>query len=138
MSSPADAAPPVWTLEFADSEVKALHAAGRELRVVFAAAFVRAPAAPGHAPALGWLSGVELVFSDATADGPLDGAFGRIADGLWRRGAIAATRLPVPTELEGPLGLELHFANGARVSLSAGHLVARLPEAPRFVESLAC
>lgn len=131
------------TLFWADSELRAVRADGRDLCLHFAAAQFRpgppgAPARPGAA-ASGWLRGLVLRLHGARwpADAPLHEALGRIAEGRLD-GAAAATTLPLPARLHGPLRLTLALANGTPLVVAADGLSTAFDGAPGWHESLAC
>jgi len=130
---------PIREFVFSDSEVASVAIEGDILRVRFAAAHVTEPDAATFAASLrGYLEGVELrLGSPGLALRP--GAWiGRLVDGrvhvagTWRAG------LPLPVALEGPLPIELRFANQSALDFTATSLSLAAPPGAAFGESLAC
>lgn len=128
-------------LDFQESQVSGIHAAGDDLRVVLSAAhvlcraghFAQAPEETG-----GYLAPVVLVFRQARWQGELPLAMGRLAEGeLWMRGQ-RLRRLPLPCESTTPVRARLVFANGVVLEIEADALACPLSGDERFTASLAC
>lgn len=128
------------TLLLADSEIARLDIDGADLRLHFSAACVRLQPA-GAAPVEGYARSVVWHLSGARCDGagqlPSD-AFGRLREGRLRHAGRWQGEAALPTDLAGPLTLELQFANGTSLSVDAQALRSTAPEPLPFTESLAC
>lgn len=118
-------------LEFHDSEVRSSTLLAGTLTIAFSAACVQAENA-------GYVQSLVLELTEAAVDGPLTGGIGRLLHGtLWVDGvALPAVRFPYT--VSGRVRMELQFANGIHLAISATSLVCRLTGDPRFVESFAC
>jgi hypothetical protein len=118
-------------LEFHDSEVRSTTLLAGTLTVAFSAACV-------HADNAGYVQSLVLELTEAAVDGPLTDGIGRLLHGtLWVDGvALPAVRFPYT--VSGRVRMELQFANGIHLAISAASLVCRLTGDPHFIESFAC
>lgn len=127
------------TLEFHDSEVRAVEADGHQLRVEFSAAHLRGYVRHTGAPAVsGYARAVELRFSAASWSGPLAECVGRLAGGRVVVNGAARSSIVLPHASQGPVRAELQFSGGALLTITAGAMSCRLPADPQFSESFAC
>ena len=125
---------------FSDSEVASVTVEGDTLRVRFAAAHVTQPDTGSFTGCRrGYVEAVELLcrggpwptFHPAALMGRL--AAGRVCvSGAWR------ASLPLPAALDGPMLVELHFANRSELNFTATALSLAAPPGAVFGESLAC
>jgi hypothetical protein len=125
------------TLLLADSEVARLEIDGGDLRLHFSAAAVRQQIA-GAAPVEGHARGVVWHLTGAHCEGAVTDALGRLREGRLRHGDRWRGEVTLPTDLAGPLTLELQFANGTLLNLNAQALRSEAPVPLPFTESLAC
>ncbi len=93
-------------------------------------------------PVPGHLSGIALVFEDATAtfDGgvaPGD-CIGAVREARLQHDGQLVRDLPVPAEWTGAITLELTLRNGVGLQVRAQRMCARRADDSRFTESLAC
>jgi hypothetical protein len=134
-------------LIWADSEVAEVVWGGAQdgqLSLRIAAAHVRQGDASGD-EALGYLPGLMLrcegvvfIHPVAPPPGPLPDALGRLSEGRWLvDGAPLGTWL-LSTPLHGALRLQLRFANGCELDISATQARAECPPGAVFRPSLAC
>ncbi|WP_367849665.1 hypothetical protein [Rhodoferax sp. WC2427] len=120
-------------LAFHDSEVRSVVLRADALTLAFSAAFVQADGAGA-----GYVQSLEIACTGATVDGPLADSVGRLSHGkLWVCGRVLPA-LPFPYAAPGPVRIELQFANGTRLVVSAATLACRFKGDPKFVESFAC
>ncbi|MFM2058751.1 MAG: hypothetical protein RLY71_3136 [Pseudomonadota bacterium] len=121
-------------------QIDGLH--GAELHMCLAAVHVERPD-PDHPlrPQLGYLRGGELVFRQPVVQQQTPGCIGRITQARVRLADRPdwLPRLAWPLALEGALVVELHFAHGALLSLTATGLHGGSSDGgAEFLESLAC
>jgi len=126
-------------LVFADSEVAAIAVSAGALRLRFAAAHVLEADAGTFS---GWRTGhlTDVVLTATADDGwATDPAqVGRLAEGRLVRAEGVVSELPLPFEVQGPMRLELRFANGVRLDVAVRGLRVDAPPGAAFSESLAC
>ncbi|WP_028455671.1 hypothetical protein [Chitinilyticum litopenaei] len=118
-------------LEWHDSEVARIDAAGDILTVIFAAAQV------GGAED-GYLRGVALRCEDASWQGLAGDCLGRLSAGLLRVNGARHSGLLLPAQLVGELVLELQFANGAELRIQATRLQTQMPDEGLLTEVFRC
>lgn len=127
-----------YTLELADSEVRHLIWHGADLHVVFSAAAVsRRDAATGEL-ALGYWRGAALVLQAAQTAAPWTEAIGRLRAGRCLDAQAQRLALTLPGEHAAPVRLELNFAHGTSLLLSALGLAVQAAPDGAFFPSLAC
>lgn len=123
---------------FSDSEVLHLAFAGDTLTVHFSAACVERLEA-GAAPLTGYVRGLQMQLQGVPEAQAVD-FVGRLRGGrmlLTSTGAVA-TLLDIPGTWQGPVVLELDFAQGAALRWQGTQLVCTLQPDWDFQESLAC
>ena len=125
-----------FELNLRDSEVASVLPEGDALLIRFAAAAVTRTDIQPHA--VGYMNGLQLRLNDTRWKGVPGECIGRLSSGELRVGELVLSRLALPWVVNTPLGGELQFANGARLQFLAQAGECRLPETPRFNESLAC
>ena len=126
---------PPCRLLWPDSEVRELVWRGADLCLHLSAACVcRTDPATG-APEQGFLRGVTLILRGARTSSRLSDALGRLHAVRWQG---AACPVWLPCRHTEPLGLELQFANGTQLLLTAQALEAQVMAGARFFPSLAC
>lgn len=126
-------------VEFHDSEVSQVVRHGEDLLVRFSAAYVhRSAGKPGVDSGEGFVQAVELRLSQATAQSSLDALVGKLSDGAayLRVGRVGLISLPYLEE--GPVKLELAFANGESLTATATAISLSSAGPARFVESFRC
>jgi hypothetical protein len=131
-------------LIWADSEVAEVLWGDGQLKLRFAAAHVRRGEASGD-EALGYLPGLMLscegvVFTHPMPPppGPVPDALGRLSEGRWLVDGAPLGIWPLGTPLHGALRLQLRFANGCELDISATQAHAECPPGAVFRPSLAC
>ena len=130
---------PFQEFVFCDSEVASIAIEGGTLRVRFAAAHVTAPDVCSFAGRVrGYVEGVELRAGGSCPLLAPDAWVGRLADGRVRVAGTWRASLPLPVVLDGPLSIELRFANRSELHFTATSLSLAAPSGAVFGESLAC
>ena len=127
-----------YTLEFADSELRAVAREGTLVRLRLAAACVR-----DEAGERGWLTGVTLEMSAAGLRGDAAQAFGRITEGGLQHDQRLLRRIDVPGALAAPgpddvVTLALRLGNGTQFAVDGQRLQALLADDARFTADLSC
>ncbi|WP_341677108.1 hypothetical protein [Niveibacterium sp. SC-1] len=125
-----------FELNLRDSEVASVLPEGQDLRISFAAAALTRTDI--HPAAVGYMNGLVLHLRDTRWKGVPGECIGRLSSGELRIGELVLSRFALPWVASGALSGELQFANGARLQFLAQAGECRLPETPRFNESLAC
>ena len=125
-------------LEFSDSEVAQVEQLDGSLRVRFSAACVVRTAASSQPPVQGYAQSVELLIFGARSTEALAGLIGRVAHGRIAATERWATRLALPCRIDGPVQLELGFANHGTLNVTGDGVACRFTGEPNFGESLAC
>ena len=123
---------------FSDSEVLRLASAGDTLTVHFSAAWVERREACAT-PLTGYVRGLQMQLCGVPDAQAVD-AVGRLRGGrvlLASKNAVLM-QLDIPGAWQGPLTLELDFAQGAALHWQAAELVCTLQPGWDFQESLAC
>lgn len=124
-------------LMFAESEVAGVTVSADRVELRFAAARLLRPSPDGGPPVEGYGRGLRLeLFGARTAD--TAGAFGRLADGRLQLGGAWAARVPLPTVFDGPVRLELAFANRTTLVLAGHGFACGFDGVPDFAEALSC
>lgn len=127
------------TLFLADSEVSSVTAAGPGLRVRLAAASVEREAAPPSTSATaGYCTGVVLRLDGVVVHERAEPAIGRVRAGVLRLDGRPVRSCALPAVFNAPVDLELAFANGASLRVSAQGLAVGFEGEADFHESLAC
>ena len=134
----ADASVSLLTL--ADSEIARVTRRGDEWCLLFSAVSCTHTTHTPHGPQTlsGYLLAVELLGSHGEVRALGDACFGRLSKGLCMAEGVVWRALPLHQTLNGNLVLELEFANGSVLALSAHRMQWRTTNATRFMESLAC
>ena len=130
---------PVWRMDFADSEVRAVRVEGADVCVYFAAV-AAAQALPDGQWQTGFVQGLALRLHDAPCPPEALAACGRVREGALRpiaKGA-ALRQLEVGRRYEGPLVLELEMAQGPVLEWAARGLEWEGTHCAVFRESWAC
>jgi hypothetical protein len=129
-----------YTLILADSEVAAATAVGAGIHIRLSAAHVILRGDSGtEKPTDGFSRGVELLMPGAQwKEGGLTGFVGRITEGRLCMDTAWALKISLPGRLNGPIKLELTFANHSYLELTATGLECRFEGEPNFSESLFC
>jgi len=127
-----------YTLEFADSELRAVVREGALVRLRLAAASVR-----DEAGERGWLTGVTLEMSAAGLQGDTTHAFGRIAEAGLQHDQRLLRRMDVPGTLTAArpgevVTLALRLSNGTQFVVDGHRLDAVLADDARFTPDLSC
>ena len=128
-------------LDFQESQVSGIHAAGADLRVALSAAHVFCAA--GHVAQApeeteGYLAPVLLLFRQARWQGELALAMGRLAEGeVWVAGQ-RLRRLRLPFASGAPVRARLALANGVVLEIEAEALECSLDGREKFTALLAC
>ena len=126
-------------LSFAESEVSSVAASEGSLCIRLSAASVESAAAPGAMlPVAGYATGVLLRLPDFQVREKSEPTFGRIRSGALRVRERAERSCALPVRYNTPVELELAFANGASMLVSASAFSASFEGEPNFTESLAC
>ena len=126
-------------LSFAESEVSSVVASEGSLYIRLSAASVERAATPGtNAPAAGYAIGVVLRLPDFRVREKSEPTFGRIRAGVLRVQEQSKRSCALPAQYSTPVELELAFANGASMLVSASAFSASFEGEPNFRESLAC
>lgn len=121
-------------LEFFDSEVAGIAASDDALVIRFAAAYVHD--ADGEA---GYLRGLVLTFRQVLhCEGLLPECCGRLLDGRIRLHGFSSSRLDLARPPQGNLLVELQFANGAGLVLSASELQIASPPGCELTDVFRC
>lgn len=129
---------PKTRLVLEDSEVAAVVAAEQGVRIRLSAAHVlRSEVSDGQAVP-GFARAVELWLSGAVLQGAPGGCIGRIDQGRVCIEGRWASQLALPGAWDGPVMLELAFANRAQLQLQARGLACRYRGEANFSESLSC
>lgn len=125
---------------FCDSEVSSVAIEGDILRVRFAAAHVTEPDATSLAGRVrGYVDGVELrCLGGPWAAFHTNGLVGRLVEGRVSVGGSWRGRLPLPVTLDGPMPIELRFANQSELIFTATSFSLMAPPGAVFGESFAC
>ena len=127
------------TLEFHGSEIDRIEAANRGLTVLFSAAHVhRTDDGAGLGGVSGFLNALEMRFDNATWDGPLTDCLGRLTDGKLVADGVPQARPALPCTHTNGVRVELQFANGVQLFMTAASLVCRFTREPHFVEDFRC
>ena len=128
-----------FNLEFHASEIRSIEAAGDELTVYFSAASVqRTDGASITGNVTGYLNALEMRFGTATWDGPLADCMGRLTDGKLVAAGVPQARPALPCTHTNGVTVELQFANGVQLFITAASLACRFTGEPRFVEDFRC
>lgn len=123
-------------LSFSDSEVLRLTMAGDTLAVHFSAAWVERHEA-GMPPLSGYVRGLRMELQGVREPQVLD-AVGRLRGGRLVLAAQTLGKLDIPGNWQGPLTLELDFAQGKILQFQGTQLDCWLQPDWDFQESLAC
>lgn len=125
-----------WTFHWRDSEIAKIERIEADsLQIVFsAAAVVRSKQADG------FLRGVKVTCRNIA---PLTTELSSDWVGGIRHGQILTDAgnlrtLPLPSQLNGPLTIQLTLINGTEIDWVAQALSAELPDHPHWTEALAC
>ncbi len=130
-------------IELDDAQLARVHGEGRRIALQLSTAPAWRPGEGADTrPVPGHLSGIALVFEDATAtfDGgvaPGD-CIGAVREARLRHDGQLVRDLPVPAEWTGAITLELTLRNGVGLQVRAQRMCARRADDSRFTESLAC
>lgn len=130
----------MWEWQLSESEVSEAHQHADRVTLHLSAVTARALGAqPGEAPsAWGYVQGVILDLHQAQVQ-QWDGfAAGRIAQGRLTQDGQPLLSIPLPVVRMVPNHLELRFANGAVLELTAQAWQCRFGGEARFRESYAC
>ncbi len=122
-----------FALDFHDSEVLAIEPTGDALRVRLSAAHVRR----GEDGARGYLGSVEIAARGAAWPGELAPGFGRLVVGRLRCDGLDVAPT-IPLRLAGALSLELRFADGARLEITAAAIAIDAAADAPFREDFSC
>lgn len=135
-----DAHAPVSMLTLADSEVSRVPHHGDDWLLSFSAASCThtTHTSKGAQTLSGYMLAVELLCFQCEVREHGDACVGRISKGRLIAEGVALRGLPVHQTFNGNLVLEVEFANGSVMELSAQSIQLRTKGATRFVESLAC
>jgi hypothetical protein len=123
-------------LSFYDSEVLRLTMAGDTLAVHFSAAWVERREA-GMPPLTGYVRGLRMELL-GVREPQLLAAVGRLRGGRLVQATQTWSQLDIPGSWQGPLTLELDFAQGAALQFRGTRLGCALQPDWEFQESLAC
>ena len=127
------------TLEFHGSEIDRIEAADRGLSVLFSAAHVhRTDEVSAPDGAFGFLNALEMRFDNAIWDGPLTDCMGRLTDGKLVAAGVPQARPALPCTHTKGVRVELQFANGVQLFITAASLTCRFNSEPHFVEDFRC
>ena len=127
------------TLEFHGSEIDRIEAADRGLSVLFSAAHVhRTDEVSAPDGAFGFLNALEMRFDNAIWDGPLTDCMGRLTDGKLVAAGVPQARPALPCTHTNGVRVELQFANGVQLFITAASLTCRFNSEPHFVEDFRC
>ncbi len=121
-------------LAFADSELGGAVLEHGTVRIRFAAAAVE----QGPGGEAGYLLGLDFELLDATVDGDLLDAFGRVLQGELSDGVSRLLRIELPFDGPGAWRLDLELAQGRKLSVMAKHVRARPAAGAVFRASFAC
>ena len=135
-----DAHAPVSMLMLADSEVSRVTHHGDDWLLSFSAASCThtTHTSKGAQTLAGYMLAVELLCSYCEVREFGEACLGRISKGRLIAEGVALRGLPVHQTLNGNLVLEVEFANGSVLELSAQRIQLCTTGATRFMESLAC
>lgn len=127
-------------LTLVDSEVSRVTHHGDDWVISFSAASCThtTHTSKGAQTLSGYVLAVELLCSHCEVREHGEACFGRISKGRLIAEGVALRGLPVQQILNGSLVLEVEFANGSDLELSAQSIQWRTTGATRFMESLAC
>ena len=126
-------------LEFHGSEIDRIEAADRGLSVLFSAAHVhRTDKVSAPDSAFGFLNALEMRFDNAIWDGPLTDCMGRLTDGKLVAAGVPQARPALPCTHTKGVRVELQFANGVQLFITAASLTCRFNSEPHFVEDFRC
>ena len=133
-------AAPLWRMDFADSEVRAVLVEGGDVRVQFSAVSAAQSLPDGQWQA-GFVQGLAVRLLQAPCPPDALVASGRLRGGAlrWPHRQVSALRqLELGQSYEGPLVLELEMAQGPLLSWMAQGLQWEGLLSSVFRESLAC
>ena len=126
-------------LSFAESEVSSVTAGDHGLHIRLSAASVESVGVPGSGPAVaGYAIGVVLRLPGFQVLQRSEPTFRRIRSGALLAQGQSKASCALPVEYNMPVQLELVFANGASMLVSASAFGASFEGEPNFQESLAC
>lgn len=131
---------PAWSMDFADSEIRALQWHGSDLHVLFSAVSATQTSASG-AVVTGYLQGVEWVVQRATLAPTvaLASVCGRVRSGHARLQTGEVLRsIPVPAAWTQDVFLEFEPAQADLLGIGGQGLVCRLQPGGVFRESMFC
>lgn len=131
-----DTEQPGLRLHFSDSEVAQLTVVADTLTVYFSAAWVQRHEA-GMPPLTGYVRGLRMELQGLQDEQPAN-AVGRLREGRLVVGAQTLGQLDIPGHWQGPLTLELDFAQGSTLHFHGTQLRCTLQPDWDFQESLAC
>ena len=127
------------TLEFHGSEIDRIEAADRGLTILFSAAHVhRTDDGSRLGGVSGFLDALEMRFDNATWNGALADCLGRLTDGKLVADGVPQLRPALPCTHTNGVRVELQFANGVQLFMTAASLVCRFTREPHFVEDFRC
>lgn len=138
MTSPPSPGAP-WTLQFHESEVRAVAASGSRLTVHLAAARL---APRGRVLGQGsedvYLRHVDLILDGAQWSGQPSACLGRLSEGHWSDGTEWRARFVAPEAIEGAIRLALSFTQGERLDVHATSWQVRLHPDSHLLAAYAC
>ena len=127
------------TLDFHGSEIDRIEAADRGLTLLFSAAHVhRTDDGSRLGGVSGFLDALEMRFDNATWNGALADCLGRLTDGKLVADGVPQLRPALPCTHTNGVRVELQFANGVQLFMTAASLVCRFTREPHFVEDFRC
>jgi hypothetical protein len=123
------------SLELHDSELAEIEWRGDALVLTFAPAYVhRSPTLPGES-ATGWLETAIVVLLRATLHSTLPALPWALSDGSFHHGAgVYMNLIPVPTNLAGPITVDLQGSDSSTLTITAETLSIALFGTGRFLE----
>jgi hypothetical protein len=124
-------------LELHDSRVEAVRTLGRELRVVFRAAYVhRTEGRPAVDAGSGYEEPAEMIFTDATYSESRGACVGTVSDGSLCAGSTRFENLiPLPLSFSGRVSATIAFSSGAVLEVTAAGVSYFATGPARFVEA---
>ena len=123
-------------LELHDSQVESLIIDGRNLVLIFSAAYIhKSPGRPGRDAGTGWRQRIRLEFKKASLDGKPDKLPDKIDDGELDLAGKADGGISLPFSWEKPVRLSLIFQSGNEIQIYGDRLtVTEMGEAD-YVEN---